>query len=351
MPDDAHVFGDQPKVLSPAEPMTPAEKAEVREAERWNYRPQPPLAQNPLFQWPLRPVEILKWYGAYWIELSTTSLCFALAMAVYFMVLPDLADMQFFAWGWIAQVWLANLVPQIVCAGTLHYWLIMRKGQGTHTKYDPRDQARENGTFTFRNQVHDNMFWHVVSGITIWTAMQVIVFWAMANGFAPTILFPGNPVWFVALFVLIPIWSSFHFYWVHRLLHWPPLYKLAHALHHRNVNVGPWSGISMHPVEHLIFYTTFLIHLVVPSHPIHLLFHGYVQSMHPVFSHAGFEKLSAGGRDRMTSGDFFHQLHHRYFECNYGTVEMPWDRWFGSYHDGSAKATEETRARKTQMYT
>ena len=49
-------------------------------------------------------------------------------------------------------------------------------------------------------------------------------------------------------------------------------------------------------------------------------------------------------------GDFFHQLHHRYFECNYGTVEMPWDRWFGSFHDGTAQATADTRARKKRMY-
>ena len=137
---------------------------------------------------------------------------------------------------------------------------------------------------------------------------------------------------------------------IHRLLHWPPLYRLAHAVHHRNVNVGPWSGISMHPVEHLLFYTNFAIHLVVPTHPLHLLFHGYVQSTHPVFSHSGFEELWVADRKRMRMGVFFHQLHHRYFECNYGTVEMPWDRWFGSYHDGTAQATEETRTRKRRMY-
>lgn len=51
------------------------------------------------------------------------------------------------------------------------------------------------------------------------------------------------------------------------------------------------------------------------------------------------------------SGDFFHQLHHRYFECNYGTSEVPFDKWFGTFHDGSAAATQATRAHKKQMYT
>lgn len=323
---------------------------EAQEAARWHHRPATPIAQNPLFQWPPRPIDILRWYGAYWFEVSTTTLCLAFAFISYFLILPPLAEMAQFQLGWMARVWLANLVPQVLCAGLLHYWLIVRKGQGDATKFDPRDQARDNGTFTFGNQVYDNMFWHIVSGITLWTAAQIGIFWAMANGYAPTVLFPDNPVWFVAAFVLIPIWSSFHFYWIHRLLHWPPLYRVAHALHHRNINVGPWSGIAMHPIEHLLFYTNFLIHLVVPTHPLHLMFHGYVQSTHPVFSHSGFEELVVDEQPRARMGVFFHQLHHRYFECNYGTVEMPWDRWFGSYHDGTAVSTERTRARKKQMY-
>ncbi|WP_299684287.1 sterol desaturase family protein [uncultured Tateyamaria sp.] len=325
--------------------------SDIREAGRWNHRPPTPLAQNPLFQWPPRPAAIFKWYAAFWLEASTTTLCFMLAVAAYFVILPPLEAMVTLDWGWVMRVWLANLVPQCLIAGTLHYWLITRKGQGDATKFDPRDQARDNGTFTFRSQLYDNMFWHIASGITLWTVAQVLVFWAMANGYAPTFFFPENPVWFVMWFVLIPIWSSFHFYWVHRALHWPPLYKLAHALHHRNVNIGPWSGISMHPVEHLLFYTNFAIHLVVPSHPLHVMFHGYVQSTHPVFSHSGFEELVVNDTPQMRIGVYFHQLHHRYFECNYGTVEMPWDRWFGSYHDGTGRATDEARARKTQMYT
>lgn len=324
---------------------------EAREAGRWNHRPPTPIAQNPLFLWPPQPKAVFKWYAAFWFEISTTTLCMVIALTAYFVFLPTLDSMQALQWGWVIQVWLINLVPQCLCAGTLHYWLIMRKGQDKATKFDPRDQNRNNGTFTFNNQVLDNMFWHIASGITLWTAAQVLVFWAMANGYAPSLFFPDNPVWFIAFFVLIPIWSSFHFYWVHRLLHWPPLYKIAHSLHHRNINVGPWSGISMHPIEHLLFYTNFAIHLIVPSHPLHVLFHGYVQSTHPVFSHSGFEELVVNDNKQMRMGVFFHQLHHRYFECNYGTVEMPWDRWFGSYHDGTAAATDETRARKKQMYT
>ena len=63
------------------------------------------------------------------------------------------------------------------------------------------------------------------------------------------------------------------------------------------------------------------------------------------------EAESVAAIEAARAGDFFHQLHHRYFECNYGTSEIPFDKWFGTYHDGSAEATTRTRAYKKQMYT
>ena len=320
------------------------------EASRWHYRPSHPVSLNPFFKWPLNLGAILRWYASYWFAASTTTLAMVLAIVIFYLFLPPLEAMSEFAIGWILRVWLGNLIPHIICAGLLHFWLYKWRGQEKHFKYDPRDPAKDNGSFTFRNQVFDNMFWSLASGVTLWSFAQCLIYWSMANGFSPAFLFPENPVWFFLMFPFLIVWASFHFYWVHRALHWPPLYRLAHALHHRNINVGPWSGISMHPVEHILFYTNFLVHLVVPSHPIHILFHGYMQSIHPVFSHSGFDQLYVADKERAKIGDFFHQLHHRYFECNYGTVEMPWDKWFGSFHDGSAQATDRTRAQKKQMY-
>jgi sterol desaturase/sphingolipid hydroxylase (fatty acid hydroxylase superfamily) len=226
----------------------------------------------------------------------------------------------------------------------------MRKGQGKRLKFDHRDQAKGNGLWTFRNQVHDNMFWSLGSGVAQLTGFQVFVMWMMANGYAPVISFAEHPVWFVLALILLPIWSAFHFYWVHRLLHVPVLYRHVHSLHHRNVNVGPWSGFSMHPVEHFLYLSTLLIHCVVPSHPIHLIFHVVYQGPGAAMTHTGYEDLLIRDKRRLALGTFYHQLHHRYYECNYGNQEMPWDRWFGTFHDGSPEGTAETRARKKRMH-
>ena len=40
-------------------------------------------------------------------------------------------------------------------------------------------------------------------------------------------------------------------------------------------------------------------------------------------------------------GILHHYLHHKYFECNYGDLTIPFDKWFGSFHDGSKELDEK----------
>ena len=124
---------------------------------------------------------------------------------------------------------------------------------------------------------------------------------------------------------------------------------MAHALHHRNVSTGPWTGISMHPLEHVLYFSSVAVHFVIASHPLHMIFHLYVEALNPACSHSGYECVEIGGKRRFVLGDFFHQLHHRYFHCNYGTGEMPWDKWFGSFHDGTPEATSRMHERRQRF--
>ena len=244
-----------------------------------------------------------------------------------------------FAFGWVAALYAKNLVLMTLVAGSLHLYFYTWKGQGRDLKYDARELKAKSRSFSFGNQVVDNMFWTLASGVAFWTAYEVLMLWAMANGYAPILAWADNPVWFVLLIFLTPVWISFHFYWIHRWLHWPPLYKAAHALHHRNTNVGPWSGLSMHPIEHLLFFSSVLIHWIVAAHPIHILFHMQHQALTAATSHTGFEGLLVKDRNRLALGTFHHQMHHRYFECNYGNLEMPWTAGSAPFTTGRRRRT------------
>ena len=314
-------------------------------SREWNWHPNLPIPNSPVFAWPPKPVAAVKWLASYWLALSMVVIEVATACLVWFLLQPGPAWTKTLAADWIALMYLRNLALMFIVAGGLHLFFYTLRRQGDRHKFDRRGLAKNKTAFTWRDQVLDNMFWTCVSGVTVWTAVEVLYVWARSNGLVPTTSFTGNPIWFVAWFVLIPIWSSFHFYWIHRALHWPPLYRLVHSLHHRNISIGPWSGISMHPVEHLMYFSSALIHFIVASHPVHFFFHMHLQALNPAASHSGYDGLLVDNKRRIKLGDFFHQLHHRYFECNYGTAEMPWDKWFGSFHDGTPEALKRIRQR------
>ena len=93
------------------------------EATRWNHRPKEAVALNPLFEWPPKFLPILRWYISYWLAASTTTLALILSITAYFTILPSLDLMKNLHFHWIIRVWLANLVPHIICAGLLHFLL------------------------------------------------------------------------------------------------------------------------------------------------------------------------------------------------------------------------------------
>ncbi|MFK7752683.1 MAG: sterol desaturase family protein [Sedimentitalea sp.] len=308
----------------------------------WNHIPTVPIAVSPLWQWPPQPMDVARWYAGAWLPISVNLVIVALAF-VAFWIGPDLAQTAEPGL-WIIGIWARNLVITFALAHGLHLIFHRYALQGQDHKYDPRPFPRQGRMFDFNSQLADNMLWTLASGVTVWSLYEALIWWAMANGYAPVSSFAMHPVWFVAVFLLIPVWESFYFYWIHRALHSNLLYRF-HALHHRNTDIGPWSGLSMHPIEHLMYFGTVLIHFVLPTHPVHMIFHLMFYALYAITTHTGFEGLWAAGRKRLHLGNFHHQMHHRYFECNYGTLDIPWDVLFGSFHDGTPEGKAKMKAR------
>ncbi|KAJ03803.1 sterol desaturase family protein [Sulfitobacter mediterraneus] len=315
----------------------------------WNHEPDLPLQVSPLWQWPPKPLHVFKWYAGAWFFFTINMAILGLAFGSYFWLSPQLDQTLMWDFSWVSLIFLRNFVLFVIVAGGLHLWFHTYAVQGQDKKYDPRPFPRKGRMFSFNSQVLDNMFWSLASGVTIWSGFEVLLWWALSNGFAPLTTFAQTPVWFIAFFFFVPVWESFYFYWIHRLLHSNLLYRF-HALHHRNTDVGPWSGLSMHPLEHLMFFGTVAIHFVLPTHPVHVIFHLMYYALYAVTTHTGFEGLWFRNLKRVHLGMFHHQIHHRYFEVNYGSLDVPWDKVFGSFHDGTpegkARMKERLRSRK-----
>lgn len=312
----------------------------------WNHVPELPLTVNPLFQKPLRWRDVLTWYAGAWIGLTLNAAIVALSVLVWFWFSPTLAEAARPGW-WMAEVLARNAVILTALAGSLHWWFHGAEMQGRAKKYDPRPYPRAGRMFTGGHQLRDNVTWALGSGVPIWSGFECLIWLGMGQGWITSFTIAENPIWFVGFFLLLPIWESFYFYWMHRLLHTNAFYRF-HALHHRNTDVGPWSGISMHPVEHMMFFGSALIHLILPTHPLHIIFHMQFYGLYATITHTGHEGLWIKGAKRLHLGMFHHQMHHRYFEVNYGTLEVPWDVFFGTFHDGTDAAKSQMKERLAQ---
>ena len=341
-------MADSQEAIGPAEAAGVDDGKETRDAQgQWVPRV---LQKAQPFIWPIQTKKLLRFLLGFPGFLWPFGLVayFGLGALTWYFLQPGSDNLSNFSTlhvSWILPMYVRNLALLLVVAGSLHLMFYWRRVQGTRFKYNSQWPSSNSKAFLFNNQVKDNIFWSLASGVTIWTLYEVLMLWAYGNGLLPFAHLRNNPYWFVGLAVVLPFWQDLHFYITHRISHWKPYYKAAHHVHHRNTNVGPWSGLSMHPLEHILYFTRWIILFFVPSHPIHMFFLMQRPALNPALGHSGFDQIVLDkDTDRTMSIDtYFHYLHHRYFECNYGTATIPLDRWFGTFNDGTPEASERMR--------
>lgn len=114
------------------------------------------------------------------------------------------------------------------------------------------------------------------------------------------------------------------FYWSHRLLHIPAIFKVAHKQHHEHNEPIPWTSLYVHPIEFaLAFSCIFLIPLLLfkmHTLTVTLFLTGIMLSL--LVSHSG---LKWGPIDAT-----HHDMHHLRRKGNYGSDIGIWDKLCGT---------------------
>ena len=312
--------------------------------KRGNWKPNNKLEVAPLFVLPLRLGALLRWLPGYFLPWN---ILFAASVVLYWLfIIPSTETMKTLSWGWILWLLFVNSAAIFLFYGALEFRLYLRKAQGGRFKYNPKFPAEHKSpAFLFQRQDIDSLIRTFASGIPIWTAYEVLVLHLYATGAVPWVTFEGSPIYLFALALALPIFHETHFFFIHRMIHWPPLYRWVHSVHHNSVNPSPWSSLSMHPVEHLLYFSTVLLHVVVPSNPILAIFQLHLAGFGAVVGHIGFHRIEFGKDKALTTDAYTHYLHHKFFEVNYGDSLVPLDQWFGTWHDGTAEGDARMQAR------
>lgn len=160
---------------------------------------------------------------------------------------------------------------------------------------------------------------------------------------------PVKNYFFYALsFVWMFILHDTYFYWIHRLMHQPALFKSVHLIHHKSTNPSPWTAYAFHPLEAVLESGIIpLVAFTLPVHKTAFFIFMLFQIVYNVYGHLGYE-LYPKGFNKTKMGKWIntgtaHNQHHKLFKGNYGLYTLVWDRWMGTVREDYDKTYEEVR--------
>jgi Delta7-sterol 5-desaturase len=135
-------------------------------------------------------------------------------------------------------------------------------------------------------------------------------------------------------FFILLIIDDAWFYWTHRLLHHPKIYKYVHAVHHKSIDVTPYTSMSFHAIEPMIasfwiFPVAFIFPIYMPALAV-LQIYGLLDNIKSHLGYEFFPKNFNKGWLRFLSSSTYHNMHHSKFNGNYGVHFRFWDRLCGT---------------------
>jgi ferredoxin-NADP reductase/sterol desaturase/sphingolipid hydroxylase (fatty acid hydroxylase superfamily) len=208
------------------------------------------------------------------------------------------------------------------------FWIIGRK-------YFKKIRIQETERATLHHFKHDLGF----SAITflIFAIMDVCFLYLESKGYT-RIYFNISDygyLWLGVSFFIVLFIDDMFFYWSHRAMHTPSLYKFFHKVHHESTDPSPLTAFAFHPSEAVIEQ---LMHVVLPFLlPLNfwLIIAWQIFSMlNNVLAHLGYEIYPKGWVKfpllQFKTASTHHNMHHQLFNGNYALYFTWWDKWMGT---------------------
>merc|ERR1711924_31568 len=134
----------------------------------------------------------------------------------------------------------------------------------------------------------------------------------------------------------------------HRVLHVKGIYSYIHKHHHRQVlpERGYWDAGNEHPVEQVVgmlcaWYSLQLVPLITGLHAFGALVFFVFYAALAMLNHTRFDVKITIPYGETFLGDSLakvfryqvrdHEMHHRFYTCNYAQYFMGWDYLMGTY--------------------
>jgi Delta7-sterol 5-desaturase len=131
--------------------------------------------------------------------------------------------------------------------------------------------------------------------------------------------------------VIFMLLHETYYYWLHRWMHHPAIFKIVHKVHHDSNITSPFTAFSFHPFEGLlqaIFLPIML--MILPMHYYIIITQLTLMTISSVINHLDIEiypkQFYNNWLGRWLIGATHHSLHHKQFKYNYGLYFTFWDK-------------------------
>src|SRR5262245_9749225 len=192
---------------------------------------------------------------------------------------------------------------------------------------------------------------HSLSSLAVYGLVGGFMVFAVISRWTPMyfrIGYYGWPWFLISIGVIILIHDAY-FYWTHRLMHQPRLFRLFHRTHHRSLSPSPWAAYAFSPWE--AFVQAGIAPLVVFTLPIHpLAFSIFMlwQISFNVLGHCGYELFPSwflrSPLGLLLNTATHHAQHHETNRANFSLYFNFWDRLMGTNHPRYRERFEEVVA-------
>lgn len=186
-------------------------------------------------------------------------------------------------------------------------------------------------------RVIKNELYYSLRTIFIWAIGGTLILIAVKNDYTRIYMDISSYGWSYIAFtiVLMVIIHDAYFYWLHRLMHHPKIYKYTHVTHHKFTNPTPWSAFSFGPTEAILQFG--IIPLFVFAIPLHwsaiTIFILNMTAIN-VLGHLGFELFSkryiTTWFGKLSNTSTHHNRHHVLMKYNFSLYFIFWDRWMNT---------------------
>lgn len=161
-------------------------------------------------------------------------------------------------------------------------------------------------------------------------------------------------LWFWLAFPCMFVIHDAYFYWMHRIMHHPKLFKLFHVVHHKSTNPSPWAAYAFQPTEAFVEAGIFIVFVfIMPVMFWHLFFFFLVMIIYNVYGHLGYElypkNFNKHWLGKWINTSVNHNQHHQFFKGNYGLYFLRWDRWMGTLREDYDVKFEEVKNRMNNL--